>query len=835
MNMLNVPKALRQTSGIWSGSLPWSYAPFGLQSSLRILCVAGLLGGASPIHAADQGEAAYLDALELARKGQPAQALPELQNLVSQNPDNRRYLYDYLTVLGWAEMDAEVIALLPQIDLEAAPLYVLETVGKSARNVRRYDLAVQAYRTALRRDPASSGSAVGLAFALADSGQPDAALDVVTGAAAQAPQRIDVLEARAYVLGVKKDYFQQLAVYQRILQIYPNHRGARRGLVRVAARLGAPGLALKLWQEDRSLLPYEELQAILRDSAALTIRWGGAPAYPETERFRDTDRALRESDEMLVALRKDGRGLSADAHKVLFDRLVALRERQRMVEAVALYEQLNADDVQVPAYSRNAAADAYLYLEMPEVARDLYLEVLREQPGDFKVQLALFYAYVESEDFPRALELVDRVAAAQPAQIQAYSPATARSNPDYESALTTSAWGRALADDLGESESRLVKLAEKAPFNMAIRSNLAHVYEMRGWPRRADEEYRWVLSAEPEYLEARIGRVEALQTLAEFRQTERELAPLVAEYPENKHVQRLQRVWNAHNMHELYVETSLGLGGGPAGRRDLSLDAYLYTRPLDYNYRVFGHTHQAEASFPEGDASRRRLGVGMEYTARDIVLSGEVSHGTDSTADPAASLSAAWMPDDFWRIRGSYSSSTDSAPLQAFLHDIHASSAVLEATYRVSESRRFNAGLERLNFDDGNQRDSLFGSYFQRLITGPVYKLDGILGLSASRNSREDAPYFNPKEDSSVDVTLENEWLGYRRYARSFRHRIAFSYGNYWQQDFGSGATAALRYEQVWDWDNTLFLRYGVGRTMHPYDGVREYRNLFFLVLDWRF
>ena len=44
-----------------------------------------------------------------------------------------------------------------------------------------------------------------------------------------------------------------------------------------------------------------------------------------------------------------------------------------------------------------------------------------------------------------------------------------------------------------------------------------------------------------------------------------------------------------------------------------------------------------------------------------------------------------------------------------------------------------------------------------------------------------------------------------------------------------------LRYEQEWDADDRLALRYGLGRTVHPYDGVKTTRNYVYLSLNWKF
>jgi biofilm PGA synthesis protein PgaA len=84
-------------------------------------------------------------------------------------------------------------------------------------------------------------------------------------------------------------------------------------------------------------------------------------------------------------------------------------------------------------------------------------------------------------------------------------------------------------------------------------------------------------------------------------------------------------------------------------------------------------------------------------------------------------------------------------------------------------------------------------------------------------------------------LTLINEQRLWRRYDRSFVHRLFLTLGNYRQQDFGSGEVAAIRYEQEWSLDNRLGLRYGAQRGFHPYDGVREYANFYNLSLNWRF
>ena len=159
----------------------------------------------------------------------------------------------------------------------------------------------------------------------------------------------------------------------------------------------------------------------------------------------------------------------------------------------------------------------------------------------------------------------------------------------------------------------------------------------------------------------------------------------------------------------------------------------------------------------------------------------------------------------------------------------------LGADWRAHEGRSAHAGLQRVDFSDDNLRTAANARGAQRLMTRPHFRMDGLLGVYASRNTREGAPYFNPASDVSVDFTLNNEWLLYRRYEHSFRHRLALSVGNYRQEDFDSDTIWAAQYEQRWNPHDRFELGYGLIRARRVYDGTPEHQTTFYLNLGWRF
>ena len=74
------------------------------------------------------------------------------------------------------------------------------------------------------------------------------------------------------------------------------------------------------------------------------------------------------------------------------------RERYRMRDAVALYEAMAARPEPAPDYVKLAAASAYLYLEQPETARDLYRAARAADPANLESHIGLYYALADSEE-----------------------------------------------------------------------------------------------------------------------------------------------------------------------------------------------------------------------------------------------------------------------------------------------------------------------------------------------------------------------------------------------------------------------------------------------------
>lgn len=761
-----------------------------------------------------------------------AKRLQRLKDQADRNPGNKAFLHDYMQALEEAGRETELLALRPRVDLPSAPASVLARLGRAASNQKQFPLAVEIFQAAIKQAPDRVDIIAGLSYSLIDAGRPAEAQQLLEGKPALLRKQVPLLEAHAEALRAQRQYTQALLTHDRILQLEPANRDAKRNRVFTVAQLGAPHRALELAEQSPGLLTEEELAALRGDRSAITGRWGAAADQNSPDRFAGTDLALAQNEALLA-------GASASARRRLqYDRALLLRNRYRMREAVALHDELVRDDPAVPAYVQVAAADAWLYLEEPEKARDLYRAAIAQGDTTGSARYGLFYAYNDAEEHALAIGQIDRVSAETPQRIRAYSPLTIADNPDYASAVTTAAAARGYQDRLADAQVRLEAFRDQAPWNMEGREKLAGLYGARGWPRKAEQEYRWILAAEPRNRSARTGHADLQRELRDWRPAESEARALEEEYPEDKQVQRVDRLWNIHRMRELRVEAGTGRSsgsGGPFGSREHHIESWLFSAPIKYDWRAFLHQYDATATFPDGDGHRRRLGAGAEYRVRDWRASAEVSAGYEDDTDVGLSVAGDWWMNDYWNFEAQAETSTNDIPLQGRPSGVRGKSLRLGATYRVSESRRFSAGVQAIDFSDGNRRDILNASAFQRLITGPVFKLDGVLGLYASQNSLDNAVYFNPQSDFGADLTLIGEQRLWRRYDRSLVHRLYLTAGTYEQKNFGSGAVAGIRYEHEWSLDDRFMILYGAQRTMHPYDGVREFMNYYNVVLNWKF
>lgn len=813
---------------------------------LALLCLSagrGHAGESSP--GAAEPRARQAQAIADARAGRFPAAIAALDALRRQFPAEPAYLNDQIEVLGWAGgRDAEILSLAGGLVQDSAPLTVLEAVGKAARNQRQYPLAERLYRKVLIRDRTRQAARIGLAYSLAEAGKRSNALAEIEYLAQQHPSDPEIWFARGYVHEVTQSPVEALQQYLHVLSVLPGHPEADRRRVLVISKMGAPHLATEMMGRNPSAYTEAERFAVAADREAIQTRWGGVtPLSREPRhRFDDTDRALAYQDQLLGKPWTQLDLNRAEDRRLAFDRLVALRDRVRMPEVIALYGQLQAAQVEVPVYALIAAGDAFVYQQQPAQAVTVYQKVLMVEPRNYNARLALFYAYTELDDFRNAYAIVDQLAADQAVWLKHPKGRTAHDNPKRVEADIAAALGRIYADELADGQQRLDALHALAPANPDIRQELASVHLRRGWPRQALHEYRQRLAEEADSRAARIGEGAALFARHRYPEVERVLGTLQGEYPEDKQVQRLARTWELYQRHELIVDSRIGHvwnsengSFGQLGGDSIEVDSYLFSRPQRYFTRAYLHQHFATADFTEGTGTDHRLGVGVEYRQPDYLLAAEIGGGFADNHAVAASVRGTYEFNDHWSVSGLTELNSVQVPLRGLRAGVDGHFIGVSAQYRWHESQALRAGTGYLDFDDGNERNMFNAVFERRVIQVPHFNSTAFIEGYASLNDRNDVIYYSPTRDASLGLRLDNEWVNYRRYERRFAQRLGLSIGRYWEEGYAPDFTWGISYQHDWDFTEGCRLHYGVVHGRRVFDGEPEFETAVIAGINVRF
>jgi len=796
-----------------------SIQPLSFRPVMALLAGATLCSGisAAPI---SNPEAVHQSAIEQARHGQHGNALKQLNLLIQAYPENLLFRYDYINTLAWAGRDEEVLAQLSYIHFEQAPAYVLRAIGKSARNRQRPELAIQAYRAALKQTPNERQARLGLAMSLAEAKQLVEANQQIRSLLETDPGSIELLNALAYIKETDQDYAGAFDVYDRLLKIEPDNKGARHSRVLSLLRLGVPHEALQFARRDTDLFSPEEWNRMLGDQAAIEIRWGQQPVVDPSQRYYNTDKAI----ELLKSQYNNITDKTSPAYRRnRFDLIAAYRNRRYMRKAVTLYEQLRKDDIkQFPPYVQALVGDAYLSLRQPEQAITLLEKSVDKDPDNLDAQYSLYYAYLEAGRYEQSLTHIHALENSLPQWIWPPGSKEKQLNFDHLYARIISSMARAYIGKLDQAENRLNTLLTQAPDNIDAQNSLAHVSLWRGWPRLALGKYQTVLAQDSDNTEAKTGIVSALSARGNVVEAEVALESLQQQYNDHPQVKNLTREANVRKMREIWFEMTGGSSSDTTlyqGSSDLGFTAYYYDRPWHPGLRAFAYLSHLQGNFSGETATRNRGSAGLHYQQQDIVLKGRVSGG-----DGAAGLSfqGDWNPTDHWKGSLAIETFSEQTPLRADLAGVKARSLEIDTQYRFHESRSLGASLQYMDFDDGNQRNTLSVFGQQRLFTGLRYKLAGELYLYRQTNTIDNTAYFNPSKQNSIELNFNNEWLTYMQYEKSMRQRLKIGIGSSSQQNFDTKSTWMVSYEHYWSFSQTLSLAYGISRSRPVYDGVKE-------------
>ena len=806
-------------------------------SILRFVWLSVLLVGSADGATRDWQEP-HRQAVQLARDGQLAIAIGQLDELVVQHPDASVIAIDRAVVLTWAKRPADALVLLDRMPANELPGYALEALGKAARDAKRPELALALYEQLIVSDPENINGYLGRALSISDTGDGPRALDELRLLSRTRPDKaIDVLGTMADLAAGDNDWLTVAHAHQRILEIEPGRAASLAALARALRSVGLPILAKDIVAKRPDLFDDEFVAALDTDVSAQHIRWSALPA-PRAS----IERTQAESTLVVVEANLGNEWNKLDpsdpvARRRLLDYIVALHNANAMEEVVAVYEFLERREVDIPIYAQLSAASALLYLEQPRRARILYESALAQEPNNIEAQMGQYYALVETEDLIDAEAYIEAVDRAQAPWKIGSDSRIVQENPNKYRTTLALALAPALGDHVAESHRRLDRLVAEAPSNTDLRSARAQVHRWRGWPRRAIREVTPILRFEPELVSARLVKAHAHLDVGEQVETEQELAYLKRELPDQKHVLSLERRLTNYRSWQVSSEFSAGQssGGTESGSRFLQLTTELLSKPFATHYRAFARHKFLVSSFSDQNVRFHRLELGATREARDWRVTASVTGGSNDHRDLGVAAEASWRPNDHLTVSLFGAIEPDDLPIRAIRDGIGGDQIGGALGYRASESFSAEARYSRLHFDDGNERESTQLTMQRRLLARPKHRVDVDAELYASRNSLPDRVYFSPRGDFAASAGVTHDWRWHRHYQREFHHRIRVGAGRYGQRGFTPALTWSLMLEQDWQWDERSTMRLRWERSRRVFDGEPEYESVVNGEIRWLF
>jgi biofilm PGA synthesis protein PgaA len=768
----------------------------------------------------------YLDSLQLYQRIKETEEVNEeeidrkIDDLIASLSQGRRA--DLLSQLTKsAALEDYIVALVIYKDYEKAiqvfeerkPFlqksdYLLSWIGWAYFKEGDVEKAKEYYNLILQRNPEYTRAKIGLAYCLAEEIRSTEALSILN----KLPQKdLRVSFARAYVFEKAKKFWEAIKEYDRILEIYPQNRVAQRLRLIALSDLGATSPALeKAYQK----LPDEkDLHiSLIGDLAVDRIKW---------EEPRDAKKILQ-------PLLKDSSNLRAR-----FDYIVALAENDEMKEVVDAYEELVDRDISPPWWVLENVAKAYLYLEKPKKALELYNKALKSNPRSYNGRLGKFYTLQELRKFNEARKILNELDREQP-EVYWLGRSPIPNWKKLELAVIKG-WMLAYEDRLKEAEKYFWQLREQAPANMGIRTGLAHIYLWRGWPRKALREFKIIHSLEPHNVKARIGMMYTLNQLAYKEEARQGAQQLIEKYPKDKHVQQLVRRFEVEEMRE--IRGDFVYFKDEDGYEDIRVEITLY-QPITLYTRAYGFSlwQQSYVDTEKKYYYYRRVGVGVEHIFNSSWWARQhFSADYDTGEDFGSYTEVVYTPDDYWRFGLSYDSFTTDLPVRARVYNVEASKLEADITYRESEWREYGLLLSFLNFSDGNDRLQGMFTYEQGLYVKNNWRFRFFLELYSSKNSKKDVLYFNPEYDLSLSATLMTEYTHCRIYNKAFLQKLFLTVGTYKQSGFSPKPTWAVRYEHIYDFSDTQALLWGITVSRQVYDGEPVHNYTFYLTYRGRF
>jgi biofilm PGA synthesis protein PgaA len=637
-----------------------------------------------------------------------------------------------------------------------------------------------------------------------------------------------------------EQHVRSASVFKQLLESVPDSDRYKKELILQLSYASATHLVLEELSVKPTLIDQLKIDAMELDSEVQKLRWSQYKLANDVDEkiylaeiTKTIHRHLSELDES-----SDKNTLA----RITADYLMALYLSGETKKVISEYERSQSENIELAEYALKVVAESYLSEYQADTAVEMYHSLLQQTPDNFELQRSLFYAYSDAGKYDLALELATDLAKKTPIWRKDHTGDIVKRNEEKLSADILLANAYAFRDDLAEAQINLEKLREQAPYNAEIRANLSTIYRWRGWPEKAHKEaaIAQTINAEDQYIQ--LVNARALMDLHDYDAAEDVIQQLNNNTAiANNSLIELNKDWDERNKREFYSRFEVGsstpksgnINNSNFGSSDLSLESYLYDKTHQHYYRPFIHQYYTEADFVEGKGRYERIGIGVEYKKKKNLLLTELSQSYAGESEIGLSVKGQHNVNDYLKLSYGFDSRSTKVPVRANFHDITGKDYTLSLNYRLHEQTQLYGGVEYMDFTDGNERKTGALTVSHRVINKPYYKMTLRPSVYYATNSSSTGPYFSPERVSETNLSVDNEWLSYRRHNLKFIQRLELNVGLNNQKGYSNHTTNAIAYQHEWAIEKSLYITYGIKYAKNYYDGDREDRKSFFASLNW--
>ena len=638
------------------------------------------------------GSESHHQAIELARSQHFSEALGILSQLHEEQPDDLPVAYDYITVLNWAGDHPAAVFVYETLPASQAPAYVLKSAGGSYFQLGQYQKAYSLYQQ------------------LAAKGDAQAKL-----------WQAECLAQLGDVPGAQ-------ALYQAILLDNPHDASAYLSRAGFYSRQHQYPLAIADLEQILQALPSEATQAQVREIQAAL-----AAAHIN-----------HNQPDLALTILKPYVASHSATPSMQGNYVLALRSSGQFQQAVQASDQFWPDRAAAPLFALKASAEAWIQLNQPQQAIQVYRHLLTRQPQDDSARLGLACAYLLAGQTDDGLSLYEQLLTA---------------HPDYSAQLERDAVFLFANQQPHAGKVLFELLLRHFPNQPELREQYAAALRQDGQPRAAFRQYRQL----PATTAGLTGMIKTAAAVEDYRQTAGALQQLRTLAPAPATLLPLEGLYDQRRLGQ--ITAAFGSNGSykEVQSRYWELNA---EQNIGGNSWLLAGTNQTRLKDLSTTENRTLTSHRIGFRSQDIDKTLSLSYLHYDHLQQAAGYSLAG--DWYLRDNTTLSLSVDRTPLldvQALTGQ--AGKPILETAYRLNFFRILNTredftiALDRSLLSDGNQTAGFQLNHTYTLYDRDKQSLNRLLYWNRHSFSKQGLVYESPELRESLG-------LGY-----VYRHELA--------------------------------------------------------------